>query len=320
MFSNSGIEAFFHSTAQMLRRGTAPMVTVAGVLISVPAAYATIDNTATSSGSYGGETIQSAQATVTMEVEPVRVALSAVQGTTVDVTGGDNPEGLDAGDTVTFTVTVRNDGNVAIAGVAPSSAGVTANGEAGTASLGAFAPETADLAPGQAQDFTATYVLGVVDVYRAAGSEAGIAGTMSAAGTALGNPVTAEAAAVPVIVAAVPELAIAKDAVLAKAEGNTGAGAEPGDTITYTYTVSNTGNVAIEGVTITDVHEGVTLVSTEATGTETGPWGETAAASDILGVSSDASGPNGSWDVLGAGGAVTFTYVHTVTQAEFEAQ
>jgi uncharacterized repeat protein (TIGR01451 family) len=283
-------------------------------------AHATIDNTATATGSFGGEVVVTAEATVTMDVEAAVPKLVASQTGVLDISGGENPNAADAGDTVTYSMTVSNEGNVTISGVRPVIAEINANGAAGSGAMGGFSPEAADMAPGASQVFTAAYTLSDEDVYRAAGQTDGFSVNANAAGTALGAAVTSEAAAAAVTIAANPALTIAKEGVLSKADGNSGAGAETGDTITYTYTVTNAGNVAITDVTITDVHEGLTLVSSEATGTGSGPWGEAEATADALGVSIDESGPNGSWDILGAGGAVTFTYVHTVTQAEFEAQ
>jgi uncharacterized repeat protein (TIGR01451 family) len=90
-----------------------------------------------------------------------------------------------------------------------------------------------------------------------------------------------------------------------------GGQAEVGETITYTYTVVNTGNVAISGIVINDTHEAALLPQaafTEGSLVE-GPLG--------IPASTDAA-VNGSWDVLQPGATVTFTYVHTVTQAEVD--
>ena len=77
--------------------------------------------------------------------------------------------------------------------------------------------------------------------------------------------------------------------------------------------------MAINDVTISDDHElpaahGFTITSDAS-------WNETEDTPDTLGINDDTvSGTDGSWDILGPGGVITFTYSHTVTQAEFDAQ
>lgn len=280
--------------------------------------HATIDNTATASGTYGTQLVQSDAATLNLEFEPLKPALSVAADGILDASGGADGNAADAGDTISVTVTVSNTGNVAVTGVKPMDAALAAAGVAGTAPL-SFQPETADIAPHDAVAFKATYTLSAEDVYRAAGTETGIAISVGAAGSAKDQAVVAEAATGMVAIEANPRLSIAKEFEVAKAEGNLGEKIEAGDTITYTYTVTNTGNVAIDGITISDDHEGTVLKSDTVASAADGPYDETQKTPDPLGVSADA-GVNGSWDKLGAGGAVTFTFRHVVTQAEFEAQ
>jgi hypothetical protein len=86
-----------------------------------------------------------------------------------------------------------------------------------------------------------------------------------------------------------------------------------GDVITYTYTVTNTGNVAITGLTINDVHEGAALSGE--------PSGESLTSDGPLApgiTSSDSVVDNAVWSIIQPGATVTFTYVHTVTQAEVD--
>ena len=65
---------------------------------------------------------------------------------------------------------------------------------------------------------------------------------------------------------------------------------EPGQTVTYTYTVENTGDVNIDDVTVSDVHSGTGTLSAIAVGTLTNTSGN----------SSD-DGADGDVDVLAAG-------------------
>ncbi|WP_158284698.1 DUF7507 domain-containing protein [Oricola cellulosilytica] len=281
-------------------------------------AYAAIDNVARAAGTHEGTTVETPDAPAAVDVEPAVATLSATATGVLDVSGGEDSDAADAGDRVIVSVSVRNEGNVSVTGV-QAAAIFSIDGVAATGTLSEFDPSSAAIEPGAAQEFTASFTLSAADVFRSAGREDGILATASAAGDGPSGAVAADASA-SVAVMANPRLSLTKEATLAKADGNSGTGAETGDTISYVYTVSNIGNVAITAVTISDLHEGSTLLSAEAGGVETGPWNETELKADVLELNDDTSGTNGSWDVLGAGGAITFTYNHTVTQAEFEAQ
>ncbi|QKV17433.1 DUF7507 domain-containing protein [Oricola thermophila] len=257
-----------------------------------------------------------------LPVEPASGALSVALEAALDVTGGMDPQNADGGDQVKIAATVSNTGNIALSDVRPADFVVMVGGVRSTvSSLAIIEPEVlAEIGPGASGEFAITYVLSDEDVYRAAGTEDGLVVRGSATARWAVGEIAAELAEYRVQVPANPRLTIAKGAAIAKAEGNRGAGLEAGDIVTYTYTVTNSGNVAISDITITDEHEGVLLNSAEAASIDEGPFAETESVADPLGVSADESGPNGVWDLLGAGGAVTFTYRHTVTQAEFEAQ
>nr|AFP55393.1 conserved hypothetical protein [Sulfitobacter guttiformis] len=87
-----------------------------------------------------------------------------------------------------------------------------------------------------------------------------------------------------------------------------------GEDVTYTYVVTNTGNVTLENVTVDDQH-------TSASGTAPLVVGGDVLTTDIneAGTSVDTAGP-GIWSTLGPGDAVTFTATYTVTQADVDAQ
>ena len=114
------------------------------------------------------------------------------------------------------------------------------------------------------------------------------------------------------LIAAGPLLTVSKVGVLDDTNGVVALQAELNETITYTYTVVNTGNVAITGIVINDTHELVLvpLASFTEGGLSDGPLAPGTVSSD--------GGVDGSWDVLQPGATITFTYVHTVTQAEVD--
>jgi hypothetical protein len=90
-----------------------------------------------------------------------------------------------------------------------------------------------------------------------------------------------------------------------------------GQSVIYTYTIANTGNVMISNVQISDMHgTPPVMVAVGGTGitneslTVPGPLG--------AGASPDGAANNGIWSTLAPGATVQFNYVHTVTQAEID--
>jgi uncharacterized repeat protein (TIGR01451 family) len=289
------------------------LLALAGIMAPANAA---IDNTATASGSYGASTVTSSPdpATVPVTVKDPRLSLakSAAAPTT---SSGANGTITDAGDTITFTYIITNNGNVTISGVTPVDTGPTFNGAAGTGSLGAFTltAGSATLAPGQSATFTAVYTLTQADVDNAAGITNGVANSASPTGT---DPQNSTIPSMPpgTAIAAGPLLTIDKTATLTDTNGN--GTADVGEVIVYRYRVSNTGNVALTNVAISDTHEGTLLASSVYTGETLVSDGPLAPGTS----SSDATANNGIWSTLQAGAVVDIFYNHTVTQTEFNNQ
>ena len=84
-----------------------------------------------------------------------------------------------------------------------------------------------------------------------------------------------------------------------------------GQTVTYTYVVTNTGNITLDNVALSESHNG--------SGPDPAPSGETQTG-DVapLGDSSDATANNGVWSTLAPGDSVTFTGAYLVIQADID--
>ncbi len=297
------------------------------VMAQVTPTLASIDNTATAIGTYNGSTTSYGSSSQSVPVAPAAPSMTILKTAAAPtVAAGTNGSQTDAGDTITFTYVVTNNGNVTMNGVAPVDGGPKFGGIAGTNSLGAFTPATTTIAPTSSATFTATYILSTLDVYHGAGlvgsnlvtNSAVAAGTFGPLNTAYTIPVAGKSSATTTIVG-FPSLSIVKTAVLADKAGGTAGKADVGETITYTYAITNNGTVPMTNVSPSDLHDTapgpgalVGLGGANIIGeiiTTTGPLG--------AGASSDATANNGIWSVLAPGDTVTFTWAHVVTQAEF---
>lgn len=227
-------------------------------------------------------------------------SISIANGTSATVT--------DAGDIITYEYVITNTGSTTLTAAAPTDAGPTFNTQPATNTLSAFSPASATIAPGATQTFTATYTLDQDDVDNAAGVTDGVSNTASATATdPRGNTIAPASNSTAVAtIAGGPAMTIVKAGAITTDNGAIGE-ADVNDVITYTYTVTNTGNVTISGVTVADVHNGY--------GTAPVPGNETPVIA--TGGSTDAA-VNGSWDILKPGDQITFTATYTVVQADVD--
>lgn len=296
-----------------------------GVLLSqVTPALATIDNTASASGTYNAATTTSNNSTVNVTVVAANPLIAITSKAAGVPTIGLGPNALvtDAGDTITFTYIVKNTGNVTLNNVLPTDIGPTFNGTAGTLTLSAFTPTTpaivlpVTLAPNASQTYTAVYTLSALDAYRGAGTSPLVANSAGATGKSPTNatitsttPATATA-----IIAPGPSLLMTKTS-------NTAGPVAVGATVIYTYTIQNNGNVPITDVKISDTHEGAAIAPQSAMLEQVAPLG--GAGGGIpgpmgAGASSDTTAGDGKWTTLAPGATVIFKYTHTVTQTEVD--
>ena len=167
------------------------------------------------------------------------LTVTSATGVTVVKEAAEPPVGgYVAGDTITWTITVTNTGTETVHGLSltDSLPGVTLSNKSGVD------PTNFNLAAGGSVTFTATLANAPAGTYTNYV-------TVSQNGTDLGND-----PADPVIVTEqAPHLTVSKEA-----DKDT---AQVGDTVNYTITVANTGNVPLNNVTVTDTFTGAGVLT-----------------------------------------------------------
>lgn len=123
-------------------------------------------------------------------------------------------------------------------------------------------------------------------------------------GTYLANPVTAQSALV-----SVPVVARNLHILVTKVADKT-VNVVAGDIITYIYTVTNDGNVTVQNLTLSDVHNAVSPAPVPGT--------ETLTDNPPFGNSSDPTANDGVWSSLAPGDKITFTATYTVQQSDVD--
>ncbi len=199
-------------------------------------------NTATVSGTgaRGGSVTADASKGVPLTAAPaISFAKTAVRG------GGATPQ---AGDVVTYTLTAGNTGNVTITGVTFSDT------MAGLSAITPTWPGTVGtLAPGETATATATYTLTQADLDN---------GSVVNAASVSGSPVRGTTVdgddSVTVPLAAEGAVTLKKTGEITQLVGKLPV---PGDIITYSFEVKNTGNVTATAVQIADPLAGLSAVT-----------------------------------------------------------
>jgi large repetitive protein len=147
-------------------------------------------------------------------------------------------------------------------------------------------------------------LLGVAGTERAFAT---IDNTATAAGIYAGQPVVSDPATVSVaVVPAGPALLVTK---VASPDTNVPAGT----VVTYTYTVTNSGNQVLTNISLNDVHAGSGPAPVPANETLTTDSGT---AND----STDATANDGQWSALAPGDVITLTAIYTITQSDVDTQ
>ena len=227
-----------------------------------------ITNTATLNATPSEGTLAAVTDAASVTVETPAPAL------TVEKTASDTTD-VAEGDVITYSYAVVNTGNVTMTAVTVSDA------HSGSGELSAISPASVDLAPGEDQIFTATYTVTQADVD--AGTDITNVATVNA--TPAGGtytPVTDDETVT--VEAPNPAATMTKTADVT-------ANAQPGDIVTYSYLITNTGNVALDNLSVSDVHSGSGTLSAITPATVS---------------------------TLAPGDTVTFTATYEVTQADID--
>ena len=239
-------------------------------------------------------TSQPSTAVVNVPPAPGITVVKAANPTTVHATG----------DTVTYTFTATNSGNVTLSGVgiadvqlspslASSLSAITCASLASPA--GTCSGGTTTLLPGQSATFTATYVVSQADVNN---------GKITDTATAHGTPPGTTTAIVSDPSTAVVNVPAAAGITVVKSANPTTVHAA-GDTVTYSFVATNTGNVTLSGVGIADVQASPSLASS---------LGAITCAS----LASPAGTCSGGTTTLVPGQSATFTATYVVSQADVD--
>lgn len=236
----------------------------------------------------------------------------SINGTkTAALTNDVGSDGFGVGDTVTYTVTATNTGNVTLTNVGVYSDTLTqADDTAPANSLSSFTIETngsTTLAPGESVSFTATYLVDQADI-----DAGGLLNTATVIGTppsGAGNEVTDVTDDADDADGNTDddktELRSIKNPVLEVTktvdDASLDDGVRAGDVLVYTITVKNVGNVTLDTVTIAD-----TLTPTGGTGISLTP---------VFDAESDA----GSDQKISVGETWTWTYEYALLQSDLDA-
>jgi uncharacterized repeat protein (TIGR01451 family) len=188
--------------------------------------------------------------TVTPIAQTAAIALVKTAGTIVDADGN----GIDVGDTIDYTFTVTNLGNTILSNVSVNDPLVPVTG----GPLASLAPGTSD-----ATTFKATYALTLDDLNRGSVTNSAEVSGVPPATVANPSPLpvtdksdddsTAPGAEDPTVLE-VPQTAtiglVKRSGAITDLDGN---GPDAGDTIPYTFEVTNSGNVTLTNIRVTDV-------------------------------------------------------------------
>lgn len=264
---------------------------------SASAAYsAGLNNTANATGTPAAGTLTPPTDSLSIPVQPkspsYTVVKSVVSMTTSNGAVNTQTDGLDV---ITYSYVVANTGNVSLSGVALTDPGVSFNGGAANALTTGPTLASGDLNTntildvGETWTYSATYILSQANVDASAGVANGVSNTVSASAN---DPQSVAVAPTPAgstqtattTIPATPSLTIDKTA-------NTAGPLIVGQVVSYSFLVTNTGNVTVNGIAVNE---------TAFNGSGVAPV------------------PAGGSATLAPGASTTFTATYTVTQTDID--
>ncbi len=195
-----------------------------------------VTNSATATGvPPGGErTPPSLPGRTTTPTVPEAPELALAKRASLNDTNGNGV--ADLGETVDYTFTVTNTGNVTVTGVAVDDP-----------KIGAVSCPSGPLAPGATRDCTGSYTVVQADLDAGAVDNSATATGTPPTGPGIISPPTTERVPTPV---RDPGLSVVKRAQLIDANGN--GWADAGETVRYRFTITNIGNVTMSDVQLVD--------------------------------------------------------------------
>ncbi len=274
-------------------------------------ANAAIDNIVTVTGtSPGGKDDVKAEAkeSVTLAKPDPLLKVSKVADRKIEV---------GVGEVVTYTYTVYNAGNVTLykINLADKHEGTGATPEPKEEKLfedNNFKDDSKDdvadgvwqvLAPGDAVQWQATYTVTYDDVINNGNGDGTIENTAVVRASHDGGEIEATATESIDLVDPKPQLVVEKTA-------DKKSGVIAGDIITYTYSITNAGNVPILNISLADSHN--------ASGPAPVPSLETLISDGGIPNDSKDGVADGKWDYLGVKDTITFQATYTVTQSDMD--
>ena len=220
-----------------LAPGASVTCTATYTITQADADAGTVDNTATATATSPPGVADPAPATDGTSTPVPRTAALTLDKTAAAPVDANSSGRVDAGDTIAYTFVVTNTGTVTLSSVAVSDPKV------GTVSC----PSTT-LAPGASTTCTATYTITQADADAGTVDNTATATASAPAGVTNPPPAT-DGTSTPVPRTA--GLTLDKTAA-APVDANSSGQLDPGDTIAYSFVVTNTGNVTLSSVAVSD--------------------------------------------------------------------